>query len=160
MHTPSSSYMNASDLDLPRDHPFRAALPPRLHISADGDIVSVHTARRSRRLAAVVDGTTLSPLNTEPETLTVRPTSVLSVSSTNSSASTTTCASTASATSTTSNVSRTSDGSTSKLVRTLGSDLICNLSPETLHSTAASHCPSPREVIKTILSKKLRSGTS
>lgn len=165
MHTPSS-YMNSSALGLPKDHPFRAALPPRLLISADGDIVSALTTRKpTRRHGAVVDDTYVcSPVSYEFDTselarLGASTLSFRSASSRASTASTLSVASGASTTSITSvisHASHTSEGSTSKLVRTLGDDLVHNFSDDAWNGTLVSHCPSPREVLRAIFSKTLR----
>lgn len=169
MHALSSSYQNNSALNIPNDHPFRSSLPPRLHITADGDILSAVTDKYNRRHAAIVDGLAMhSPtadlIDLEDMDLlpSMRPTSVLSVTSTSSWASTSSSTASVISASTTSNksdVSRNSAASTSKLVRTLGGDPFCNLNsenPETVTTTLTPHCLSPCDAIKAIISRTSR----
>ncbi|EJT46390.1 hypothetical protein A1Q1_05037 [Trichosporon asahii var. asahii CBS 2479] len=170
MHTLSSSYQNNSALNIPNDHPFRASLPPRLRITADGDILSAVTDKAIRRHAAIVDGLAIQSATANLDDLidlhdidlrpSMRPTSVLSVTSTSSDASTSSRASVTSASTVSDNsdASRNSDASMSKLVRTLGSDPFCNLNSENseaVNTTVTSICLSPRGVIKAIRKSRI-----
>lgn len=180
-HTLVSSYTNKSALDLPSDHPFRAALPPGLRISADGDIVSaLATARKHRhRRTAVVNGEPVpSPLDSDfaaaelrelHRTTATSPTA--SVRSTSSAGSRLSVASTMSIDSTSSSLSCLTDsscasspsGSTSKLVQTLGSEVFhsfFNAAEETENGILSTCDFLPRLNVMSIFTRKPRTSTS